>query len=370
MVRKTTDRSLRKTRLDERLLLAYLATLVVGLIIVYSTSSMIAESRFGSHLFFIKQQVIWALLSLAAIAIIVRIDLARFAVYSWPAFMLTLGLLALVFIMPARNESQRWVMIGPLTVQPSELFKFVMIYYLAFSLSNRTRDITKLKQLLIPYVPMLGTGLLLIMLEPDLGTTIVIAATATGLFFLAGAKVKHLFVATAPLAALASALVFVVGYKKARVIDYLASLADPLAGSYQSSQAALTLGAGQLIGTGLGDGRQKLFFLPYPHTDFIFAAAGEEIGFLGLLLLLGLFAYILSRGFKIAYAQPDRFGFLMASGMALSLFINIAVNVGVVTSLLPVTGLPLPFISYGGSSLLISSVAVGVLLNLSRRCKV
>jgi len=367
MVRKTTTRSTRDRRVDEPLLVAFLITLVVGLIAVYSTSSVMAESRFGSHLFFFRQQLIWSVLSLVAVWIICKIDLERFAVYSWPMFMLTLGLLAMVFIMPARNGSHRWLMVGPFTMQPSEIFKFVMIYYLAFSLSNRNRDITRLRQLLLPYGPMLGAGLALVLLEPDLGTTIVMFMTIVGIFYLAGARLKHLFVAGVPAALTASFVVFVIGYKKARVMDYIHSLADPTAGSYQAKQAALTLGAGGLFGTGLGDGRQKLFFLPYPHTDFIFAAIGEEIGMLGLLCILGLFAYMLWRGFKIAAAQPDRFGFLMASGVVLSLFINIAINVGVVTSLLPVTGLPLPFISYGGSSLLISSAAIGVLLNLSRR---
>ena len=371
MVKRTTTRSHHKSRrLDDRLLIAYLITLAVGLVVVYSTSSMIAESRFGSHLFFFKNQVIWSILSLIAIAVIVRIDLERFAVYSWPLFILTLGMLAMVFLMPARNESQRWLFLGPFTVQPSELFKFVMIYYLAFSLANRNRDITKLKQFFFPYVPMIGAGLLLIVLEPDLGTTIVIFATAVTLFFLAGAKIKHLVVAAVPTVTAAAVLVFGLGYKEERVTKYMSAILDPLQGSYQSTQAALTLGAGGFFGAGLGDGRQKLFFLPYPHTDFIFAAAGEELGFLGSMVLLGLLGYMIYRGFKIAYAQPDRFGYLLAAGMTLSLFINIAVNIGVVTSLLPVTGLPLPFISYGGSSLLISSVAIGVLLNLSRRVQV
>jgi len=150
-------------------------------------------------------------------------------------------------------------------------------------------------------------------------------------------------------------------------MNYLASVADPLQGGYQAKQAALTLGAGGLLGTGLGEGRQKLFFLPYPHTDFIFAATGEEIGMFGLLIILGLLFYILKRGLKVAWGQPDKFGYLLASGMVLSLFINIAINIGVVTSLLPVTGLPLPFFSYGGSSLLMSSAAIGIILNLSRR---
>jgi len=356
-----------KSHYDEPLLYAYLVTVLAGLIMVYSTSSILAASRFGSHLFFLKQQAMWAAISLVAIYVIYRLDLKKLAVYSAPALLLTILLLSLVFVMPARNGSHRWLMVGPLTLQPSELFKFLMIVYLAFSLSNAKRNLAKIKQLLFPYLPIIGLGLGLIMFEPDLGTCIVLCLTAAGMFYLAGARLKHLTVAIVPLAAIGSFLVLVLGYKKARILDFLASVADPLQGSYQVKQAALTLGSGGLFGTGLGDGRQKLFFLPYPHTDFIFAATGEEVGLLGLMVIMGLLFFLLRRGWKIALAQPDRFGFLLAAGMTWSLFVNMAINIGVVTALLPVTGLALPFFSYGGSSFLVSSAAVGVLLNLSRR---
>ncbi len=360
-------RLLAKSLVDERLLIAYLITVTIGLAILYSASSIMAESRFGSHTYFIRQQFLWATLSVLAIWIICKLDLERLAVYSVPALMASLALLAVVFVMPARNDAHRWIFIGPFTLQPSELFKFIMIVYLAFSLANPKRDLKKIGQLIIPYVPLIGAGLALIVLEPDLGVGIVVSVTALAIFFLAGTPMKYLLATTAPLVAAASVIVFVLDYKKARVIDYMASIADPLNGSYQVKQAALTLGSGGLFGTGLGDGRQKLFFLPYPHTDFIFASAGEEIGLLGLAGLLFLLFYILWRGLKIAAAQPDRFGYLLASGMVVTLFSSMAINIGVVTAMLPVTGLPLPFISYGGSSLLISSAAIGVLLNLSRK---
>ena len=356
-------------RVDERLLFAYLAVVIVGLIMIYSTSSIIAESRFGSHFFFIKRQLLWAVLSVLAVWAITKIDLQKAAVYSVPALALTMVALGVVFAMSARNEAHRWINLGPITLQPSEMFKYLFIVFLAFSLSNPKRDITQLRQLLLPYAPVLGVALILILLEPDLGSVIVIAAAVLGVFFLAGARLKHLMAAFVPLAAVGSFVVFVLGYKKARILDYIAAIGDPLLGSYQSKQAALTLGAGGIFGSGLGDGRQKLFFLPYPHTDFVFAASGEEIGLVGLLVIMGLLLYILWRGLRIAWAQPDRFGFLLASGMVLTLFVNIAVNLGVVTSLLPVTGLPLPFVSYGGTSLLMSSAAVGVLLNLSKKAE-
>ncbi len=357
----------KNSTIDEKLLFAYLFIVAIGLIMVYSISSIMAESRFGSHLFFFKNQLMWTVISFVAMAIICRLDLQKLSVYSAPALLLIMLLLSLVFLMPARNGSHRWLMLGPLTGQPSEMFKFVMIVYLAFSLSNQKRNLSDLKQLLFPYVPILGLGMLLIVLEPDLGTTIVIFLTALGMFFLAGARMKHLLAGFVPLVSAAAFMVFGLGYKKDRILDYLSAVVDPLKGSYQVKQAALTLGSGGILGTGLGEGRQKLFFLPYPHTDFIFAAIGEEVGLLGLLIVLGLMCFILWRGLKIASAQPDRFGYLLAAGMTLSLFINIAINMAVVTALLPVTGLPLPFLSYGGSSLLVSSAAIAVLLNLSRR---
>jgi len=356
-----------KAPIDEKLLFAYLLVLASGLIMIYSASSILAASRFGSHWFFFRQQLVWGLLSLAVMYVIYRLDLKRLAPYSAPAILFTLLLLSLVFLMPSRNGAQRWLMLGPFTLQPSEVFKFLVVMYLAFSLSNPTRNLEDWKQLLFPYGPIIGTGLLLIMIEPDLGMVIVIATTVLGLFFLAGLKLRHLFYAAAPLIAGGSLVVFVLGYKKQRILDYLGAVIDPLQGSYQVKQAVLTLGSGGWLGTGLGDGRQKLFFLPYPHTDFIFATIGEEFGLIGLMALLGLLLFMLYRGIKIAVDQPDRFGFLLASGMTWSLFINMAINIGVVTAILPVTGLALPFLSYGGSSLLMSSAAIGVLINLSRR---
>lgn len=358
-----------KNRIDETLLYGYLLTLVIGLVMVYSASSILAESRFGSHLYFFRQQLLWAVLSGVAIYIISLLDLKRLAVYSAPALLFTLLLLSLVYVMPARNQAQRWLMLGPLTIQPSELFKVLMIFYLAFSLSNPKRNLSNLKELIFPYVPIIGLGLGLILVEPDLGTTIVVFVTAMGMFFLAGARVKYLVLAVVPPAVLGSFIVFGLGYKKTRILDYLAAVLDPLQGSYHVKQAALTLGSGGLLGTGLGDGRQKLFFLPYPHTDFILASMGEEIGFIGLTFVLGLLFLLLWRGCRIAAGQPDNFGYLLAAGMTWSLFVNIAINAGVVTAILPVTGLALPFLSYGGSSLLISSAAIGVLINLSRRVK-
>jgi len=298
---------------------------------------------------------------------VLKLDLKKYAAYSVPLIFIALIMLAMVFIMPARNGSHRWLFLGPLTVQPSEIFKLVVIFYLAFSLSQKNRDLSNWRQLLMPYVPLLGAGLLLIVLEPGLGSAMTIALTVLVVFFLSGVRLYHLAALILPFVGLVSIMVFVLGYKKARVLDYLSAINDPLSGSYQVKQAVLALGAGGLFGAGLGDGRQKLFFLPYPHTDFIFASIGEELGFFGLLMIMILFYIIIWRGLKIAQYQPDRFGYLLAIGITASIFVAAIINIGVVTSLLPTTGIPLPFVSYGGSALIVSIVSVAILLNLSRR---
>lgn len=361
----------KKQSFDESLLTALLLLMLIGLIMIYSISSIYAENRFGSHFFFLKNQIIWTGLSLVVLYLIMKLDLKRLAVYSAPVLLMVILMLTLVFLMPARNGSHRWLMLGFASIQPSELFKFVMIVYLSFSLANPKRDVTDLKQVLFPYLPILGLGVGLILIEPDLGTAMVICMTAVGIFFMAGIRIKHLAIAIVPVISVAALIVFGIGYKSDRINAYTAAFSDPgtcnLDKAYQIKQAALAIGSGGIFGQGLGDGHQKLFFLPYPHTDFIFASIGEEMGLIGLLIILILFFFILVRGMKIAARQPDRFGYLLASGMTLSLFINIAINLGVVTAILPVTGLPLPFLSYGGSSLLVSTASVGILLNLSRR---
>ncbi|HDL04611.1 MAG TPA: putative lipid II flippase FtsW [candidate division Zixibacteria bacterium] len=353
--------------MDRKLLYSTVALIGIGMVMVYSSSSVMAENRFGSHFFFLKRQFVWLIMAGIAAWVVMKIDLKKYAAYSVPLIFISLALLALVFVMPARNGSHRWLFIGPFTIQPSEIFKLLVIVYLAFSLSQKKRDITNLKQFLLPYVPLIGAGLMLIILEPGLGSAMTITLTVLTIFFLAGVRLYHLSVLTLPLVGLVSFMVFVLGYKKPRVIDYMSAISDPLSGSYQVKQAVLALGAGGIFGSGLGDGRQKLFFLPYPHTDFIFASIGEEVGFVGLTVILILFFIIIRQGFKIALYQPDKFGYLLAMGITASIFTSVIINIGVVTSLLPTTGIPLPFISYGGSALLISVISVSVLLNLSRR---
>lgn len=353
--------------MDKKLLYGTAGLILIGMVMVYSSSCVMADSRFGSQFYFVKRQAMWLMLALLIGWGVYRLDLKKLSVYSVPALVVMLALLALVFVMPARNGSHRWIFLGPFSLQPSEIFKLIVLYYLAFSLSQKQRDITDFRQILYPYVPLIGGGLLLIIFEPGLGSALTIGLSILVVFFLAGMRLLHLAALTVPLMAIVSFLVFVIGYKKARVMDYLAAIQDPLSGSYQVKQAVLTLGAGQIVGTGVADGHQKLFFLPYPHTDFIFATIGEELGFIGLMVILALFYVIIWRGWRITMYQPDRFGYLLGAGITATIFVAVIINVGVVTSLFPTTGIPLPFLSYGGTSLLVSIVSVAILFNLSRR---
>ncbi len=353
--------------MDRKLLYSTIGLIAIGMIMIYSSSSVMAEVRFGSHSYFLKRQLMWLIIAGVLAWMTLKIDLKKLSALAVPLLFASLIMLVLVFFMPARNGSHRWLFLGPITIQPSEIYKIITIFYLAFSLSQKDRDIKNLKQFLLPYVPLIGSGLILIILEPGLGSALTITLTVLIIFYLAGLRLIHLAALLLPLVGLVSIMVFVIGYKKPRVMDYLSAVGDPLSGSYQIKQAVLALGAGGLFGAGLGNGRQKLFFLPYPHTDFIFASIGEELGFIGLLVILGLFGVIIWRGMKIAMYQPDQFGFLLAMGIVVSIFAATIINIGVVTSLLPTTGIPLPFISYGGSALVVSVVSIAALLNLSRR---
>ncbi len=353
--------------MDRKLLYSTIGLIAIGMIMIYSSSSVMAEVRFGSHSYFLKRQLLWLIIAGVLAWLTLKIDLKKFSSLAVPLLFVSLIMLVLVFFMPARNGSHRWLFLGPITIQPSEIYKIITIFYLAFSLSQKDRDIKNLKQFLLPYVPLIGSGLILIILEPGLGSALTIMITVLIIFYLAGLRLIHLAALLLPLVGLVSIMVFIVGYKKPRVMDYLSAVGDPLSGSYQIKQAVLALGAGGLFGAGLGNGRQKLFFLPYPHTDFIFASIGEELGFIGLLVILGLFGVIIWRGTKIARYQPDQFGFLLAMGIVASIFTATVINIGVVTSLLPTTGIPLPFLSYGGSALVVSVVSIAALLNLSRR---
>ncbi len=357
-----------KNNIDFILFLIAAILILLGTVMVYSSSSAIADAsdKFSSHAFFLKRQLIWLVLAFAAMYIAAQFDIARLRLFIGPALMVSMALLLLVFVTPEIRGTHRWLSLGGLTLQPSELFKYVLIFYLAHSLAQKGRTLDDTQLYRWPYGPIIGAGVILIVLEPDLGSVLVLGTAAIMILFVAGARLTHLVFALAGSLLSVYMLVFVVGYKRGRVDEYLASLGDPMLAPHQVKQSILSIACGGMFGVGLGDGVFKQFFLPEPHTDFIFASIGEELGLLGLTITLGLLFGLVWRGIRIATRQEDRFRFLLAAGLTICLAVNIIINLAVVLGLIPTTGLTLPFLSYGGSSLLMSSAAVGILLNLSR----
>ncbi|HXF48143.1 MAG TPA: putative lipid II flippase FtsW [Verrucomicrobiae bacterium] len=355
--------------LDFFLLTVVLILLTVGVVMVYSASHFIAEKKFDTPHFFLLRQVVWSIIALGAVLVLSRIDYHLYRRIALP--LLIVGFLLLVLVLFSRpiKGAHRWISFRGFQFQPSEFFKFVLAIYLAHSLAKRAGKLENWRYLLIPYAPILLLAFVLIMKEPDLGTFMTIAVMTFLGLFVVGARLKHLAFVTFPVVALAAILVFGFGYKKTRVLDYSRSFHDPTLGSYQVKQATLALGSGGFFGRGLGEGRQKMFYLPEPHTDFIFASIGEEGGFVGLVLLLFAFLVLIWRGWMIAARAPDVFGFLLAFILTASIFVAVVLNLAVVTGLVPTTGIPLPFLSYGGSSLLVTAMGIGVLLNIAAQTK-
>jgi cell division protein FtsW len=356
-------------RIDFPLFVITAALILIGTIMVYSSSSYIADTneKFSNHAFFLQRQLVWLLLAFVTMFAAARINLEKARRAICPSLGASLLLLGVVFFMPEIRGTHRWLSLGIFTMQPAELFRFVLVFYLAHSLSHKGRTLNDVHLYKWPYGPLVGLATVLIVLEPDLGMVLIMGATVVLLLYLAGARIRHMAIAIGGSAALFAFVVFVIGYKKARVLDFIASLSDPMLAPHQVKQSVLSIACGGSLGAGLGNGVFKQFFLPEPHTDFIFASMGEELGLFGLTIVLGLMMALIWRGIRIATMQPDRFRFLLAAGLTISLAVNIIINIAVVLGLIPTTGLTLPFLSYGGSSLVMSSVTVGVLLNLSRR---
>jgi len=358
-----------KSKPDYLLLTIVTILISLGTVMVYSASAILANDRFHSSTFFIKKQILWAGISLFLIFVLTKMDYHKYEKYTKVFLFISLILLVVVLFSPPTKGASRWIRLGPIVFQPSEFFKYALVLFMAHSLSQRKNKIKNFKYVFLPYFLVLGIASLLMIKEPHLGAVLSTSMIFLVMLFVGGTKMKHVLLISAPLAVAIFLVVFAFGYKKQRVNDYLKSVQDPLEGSYQMKQSALGLGSGGIRGAGLGEGKQKLFFLPEPHTDFIFATIGEEGGFLTCAAIMILFLILTLRGLSIANRAPDDFGFLLAFGISFCIFICALINAGVVVGLLPTTGIPMPFLSYGGSSLIFSSVGIGVLLNISRQTR-
>ncbi|MCX5794355.1 MAG: putative lipid II flippase FtsW [Elusimicrobia bacterium] len=357
----------RKSPTDYALLALFLVLLVGGLIMVFSASALLAEKKFGAPWFFFKRQLLWAALGLAAMGYFSRLNYNRLKEWVWPVFFITAVTLAVVLAAPARENVHRWLPLGPFTLQPSEFAKYTAVLFLAYYLDRRhSQAASPVRGLVVPGV-VVSVLLLLIAAEPDLGTPILIFCVTVLLLWLGGGRLLYLLGAGA-LAVPAVALeVFRHPYRLARIVHYLSSLRGGSDASYQLEQAVLAVGSGGWLGKGIGASQLKLGYLPTPHTDFIFPVVCEELGLVGALALLGIFAALLVRGLRVARAAPNLFGSLLAAGITLTICLQAFINACMSIGLLPTKGMPMPFISYGGSSLLVTMSAAGVLLNISRQ---
>ena len=358
-----------KNRPDVMIIFVIVTLLLIGLIMILSASSIRSYNIFGDSYYFFKQQLISAVIGLGAMIFFMNIDYHIYQRYSKLILLFTIAILAAVLI-PGIGQvaggSRRWIGIGPIGLQPSELAKLGVVIYLSHYLSRKKDRLRSFWQGVVPPVIVLGVIFGLIILEPDLGTAATIGGTFFIMFFASGMRISHLFYLTGAAIPLMVYFIFSEEYRRERLFAFINPWSDPLDSGYHIIQSLLALGSGGLFGVGLGNSRQKFLYLPEPGTDFIFSVLGEEFGFIGTLLVLTLYVLLGWRGLKTALSVPDIFGSMLAIGITSMIILQAFINIGVVTSSIPVTGITLPFISYGGSSLVIMLSGIGILLNISR----
>jgi cell division protein FtsW len=352
------------------LLVSVIALVALGVVMVYSASSINSYITTADPSSQGIQQAVWAGLGLVAMVAASRTDFRLLRYAALPAFLVTMALLVIVLIPGIGTSafgSRRWLFLPGLGgFQPAELAKLAICLYLAHWLDRRGTEARGLWNGLVPFLVLVGPGFLLIAMEPDLGTAGVYVAAALAVFFMAGANLLYLGAIGASVLGAAYLMVTSTPYQLQRLEGFLDPFRDPLHTGYNAVQALLALGLGGITGAGLGASRQKYLYLPAPSTDFIFAIIGEEWGLIGTLTVLLLFVVVAYQGYRIAIKAPDTFSGLLAAGITTWLVAQACINMMVVTALLPVTGIPLPFLSYGGSALIINLVAVGILLSISR----
>jgi len=354
-------------------LLAIIALLnLLGLVMVLSASSVVALDDYGSSWYVVMRQAMWLAFGTVACVILLRVDYHRWRRWSLPLLALSGVLLTLVLVPGvgvSANGASRWLGYGPLSLQPSELAKLTVLLFAADLLARRAAWMDDIRLTLVPVAVVFGTVALLLMLQPNLGTTLVLGAVVLSLLFVAGTPFIPLTGIAAAGGAVATGLALWAPYRRARVLAFLDPWADYQNTGYQNIQSLVGVASGGITGTGLGESRAKWGFLPYAHTDFIFAIIGEELGLIGALFVVALFVGLCVLGARAALLAPDRFGMLIAAGVTVWFGVQAFVNIGAVIGILPITGVPLPFVSYGGSSLLFSMVGAGLLLNVARQAE-
>ncbi|WP_412975358.1 stage V sporulation protein E [Ornithinibacillus sp. 179-J 7C1 HS] len=362
-----------KDRPDYFLFSVIILLLIIGIVMVYSSSYIWAEYKYADSLYFVKRQLLFAGVGVAGMFFFMYIPYSNWAKYSKIILLVCFILLLLVLIPGVglvRGGAQSWIGVGAFSIQPSEFMKLGLIIFLSVYLSVNQKYITSFKKGFFPALILVFTSFGLIMLQPDLGTGMVLVLTCMIMIFVAGARISH-FVGLAILGLVGFALLIISApYRISRITAFLNPWEDPLGDGFQIIQSLYAIGPGGLMGVGLGNSLQKYFYLPEPQTDFIFAILGEELGFIGGSILLLLFVLLFWRGIRVAIEAPDAFGRFLALGIVSMLVVQVMINISVVIGLIPVTGITLPFLSYGGSSLTLTLCSVGILLNISKSSRV
>lgn len=353
------------------LMISVFALVVFGLIMIFSAGIALSYRIYGEPYYYFTHQLFYGILpGLIIWAVIQHVDYHKWENLAFPLFLATIILLILVFIPgigQAHKGASRWIYMGPLNFQPTEIAKLTIVLYLAAWLSKRKDKVKDFMEGFIPFCAVLMLMAVLIVKQPDIGTLGIIVITSITVFFLASGKLAHLVLLLIAGAVALFGIIKVAPYRAARLLVFLNPDADPQGIGYQINQALITIGSGGFWGIGLGHGRQKFLYLPEPIGDSIYAIIGEELGFIGSVALLVLFFIVGYQGFKIAQKAPDMFGRLVAGGITGWIVFQALINITAITGLIPLTGVPLPFVSYGSSALVVSLVGIGILLNISKQ---
>ena len=358
----------RKLKSDKLLFLATLLLVCASVVMVYSASWALAMDRYQQPPYFFLKQMTWAVLGICLLSLAMRVDyrILKQPVVIWTALGVSTAALVLVFFRPEISGTRRWFALGGIGVQPSELAKIVVIIFTADMLERRMDKIDRVAYALAPIALVTGLVCVLIVLEQDFGTAVTVLLIVGVMVFAAGLHYRYLIGLTLVMAPVLIVVLVSADYRRRRLLAFLDPWADPLGDGFQIIQSQIAVGTGGLFGQGLMAGVQKLFYLPAPHTDFIYAVIAEETGLLGATAVLLCFGVIVWRGLHITAAAPDRFGAFLALGLTIMVGFQAFVNISVVLGLMPTKGIPLPFVSSGGSSLLISLLGMGILLNISQ----
>jgi len=356
---------------DTTILLLAVVLTCFGVVMVYSSSSIMAAKRYSDGFYFLKRQGLYAVVGFAMMALAMQIDYRHLRRLVIPFFLCCMVLLVAVLIPGIGSHAggaSRWIRLPGFSIQPAELAKLGLVFYMAHSLAKKKEKIKSFRLGFIPYMVVLAVLLFLLLLQPDLGSALTLGAVAMVMLLVAGTRLAYLLSVVILAVPFLYFAVMNVDYRRKRIMAFLNPWEDPTNTGFQIIQSWIAFGTGGLFGNGLGEGKQKLFFLPEAHTDFIFSVVGEELGFAGVLVVTAMFLVLVMRGFRAALGAPDDFGRYLAFGVTLLLGLQAFVNIAVVMGLLPTKGLALPFLSYGGTSLLTTLAAVGVLLNISSQC--